>query len=541
MDNYTPQAIKDITKGDIEKISDKLNLKLNSTECDGYKDIINNLNELVSKLYLLEEEKLISNFPRLEISNKNNPFNSYSCQCILKGSDEGWLAGKTLAIKDNVMIAGLPLSNGSHLLDGYIPDQDATIVSRILKNGGNIKGKAKCEDLCFSANNFSCMNGPCVNPIDKTKSTGGSSSGSAALVKGGIVDITVGGDQGGSIRIPAASCGIMGFKTTYGLIPMTGCLGIEYTLDHIGPLGNTTEDIARFLNACAGPDGLDNRYFTYLNRSIFSIDNLTNKDGKTEWEIGQNIYYGICRSSVDYQAAWENYKTLFSKNLKIGVFSKVIDKCDDVIKNGFMKIKNQLVSNSKELHYNVEEFKFNKFQTLQNLFFAIICMGFYDNEITNDSTPNNTFNHHNTGLAKFIHSSKQTNLKDISHTNKAYMVFAEYIKSNYGNKFYTKLRNIRKELTDEFIKAFDGFDLIIMPTIMQTPPELTKKDCTIDTYFKDAFTNCGLTSPFNLLGLPAFTIDLDKGGSICPVMVVGKHFEDHRVLQFARYLETFNK
>jgi amidase len=112
------------------------------------------------------------------------------------------------------------------LLEGYIPDEDATLIKRLLDNGAIITGKTKCEDLCYSENSFTCVNGPVINPEDSNKTTGGSSSGSSALVSGNIVDIGIAGDQGGSIRIPSATCKVIGLKPTFGLIPCTGVLGL---------------------------------------------------------------------------------------------------------------------------------------------------------------------------------------------------------------------------------------------------------------------------------------------------------------------------
>ena len=111
------------------------------------------------------------------------------------------------------------MTNGSPLLDGYVPSADATIVTRILDAGGEIVGKAVCENLCFSGGSHTSYPEPVRNPRDPGRMAGGSSSGSAALVAAGACDMAIGGDQGGSIRIPSAWCGIFGLKPTWGLVP----------------------------------------------------------------------------------------------------------------------------------------------------------------------------------------------------------------------------------------------------------------------------------------------------------------------------------
>ena len=166
-----------------------------------------------------------------------------------------------MAIKDNVCVAGVPMTNGASTLEGYVPDIDATIVTRILDAGGTIVGKTVCEYFCFSGGSHTSSTGPVHNPRKMGYSAGGSSSGSGAVVAAGEVPMAIGGDQGGSIRMPAAYCGIYGMKPTHGLVPYTGIMPIELTIDHTGPMTATVEDNALLLEVLAGPDGLDPRQY----------------------------------------------------------------------------------------------------------------------------------------------------------------------------------------------------------------------------------------------------------------------------------------
>ncbi|KAJ8301556.1 hypothetical protein KUTeg_020543 [Tegillarca granosa] len=175
-------------------------------------------------------------------------------KCDIKGAPTGKLAGKTIALKDTICVAGVPMMNGSKIWEGYTPEFDATIVTRILDAGGNIKGKAVCEDMCFSGSSCTTSYGPLKNPYDETRTTGGSSCGSGLLVARGEVDMAIGGDQGGSIRIPAAWCGLVGLKPTWGLVPYTGAIPMETTLDHLGPITKTVKDCAILLEVLAGYD-----------------------------------------------------------------------------------------------------------------------------------------------------------------------------------------------------------------------------------------------------------------------------------------------
>src|ERR1700732_507974 len=194
-------------------------------------------------------------------SAEENRFGAWYVKTRIEGAPSGKLKGKTVAVKDNICVAGVPMMNGASTLEGYVPDVDATVVQRILDAGGTIVGKSVCEYFCFSGGSHTSASGPVHNPHRRGYSAGGASSGSAAVVGLGEVPMALGGDQGGSIRIPASFCGIYGLKPTHGLVPYTGIMPIELTLDHTGPMTATVEDNALLLEVLAGPDGLDPRQY----------------------------------------------------------------------------------------------------------------------------------------------------------------------------------------------------------------------------------------------------------------------------------------
>src|SRR3982074_861374 len=197
--------------------------------------------------------------PGYRPEGEENKYNAWYVKTEIKGASSGKLAGKKIAIKDNVCVAGVPMMNGASTLEGYTPDVDATIVTRILDAGGTIVGKAHCEYFCLSGGSHTCAAGPVHNPHKMGYSAGGPSSGSAVLVALGEVDMAIGGDQGGSIRMPASFCGAYGMKPTHGLVPYTGIMPIEIYIDHTGPMTATVSDNALLLEVIAGPDGYDPR------------------------------------------------------------------------------------------------------------------------------------------------------------------------------------------------------------------------------------------------------------------------------------------
>ena len=190
---------------------------------------------------------------------KSNKHNAWTYQCELRESKSGSLAGLTFAIKDSINLAGIPMAMGSELLDGWVPQTDATVVSRILANGGTILGKTTTENLCISGGSVTSWPLPVDNPLALGFSAGGSSSGSAAVVANNEVDVALGADQGGSIRIPAAFCGVLGHKPTHGLVPYTGIASLMPSLDHVGPIARSARNLALTLDAIAGPDQDDPR------------------------------------------------------------------------------------------------------------------------------------------------------------------------------------------------------------------------------------------------------------------------------------------
>jgi len=237
-------------------------LRLDEEEVRSFIGLVEGTLASYARLDQLAEPELPVKYPRsrgYRPDPEENPLKAWYYRCSITGAENGPLSGKRIAIKDNVCVAGVPMMNGSSALEGYVPEFDATVVTRILDAGGEISGKAVCEHLCFSGGSHTSDTGPVLNPHDHAHSAGGSSSGSAALVAAGEVDVAIGGDQGGSIRIPSCWCGTYGLKPTHGLVPYTGVFPIELTLDHTGPIAATVSDVALLLAAIAGEDGLDPR------------------------------------------------------------------------------------------------------------------------------------------------------------------------------------------------------------------------------------------------------------------------------------------
>ncbi|KAI1214214.1 amidase signature domain-containing protein [Annulohypoxylon truncatum] len=212
--------------------------------------------------------------------DEDNPMNAWNFQCNLKSSNptSEQLKDLTIAIKDNISVGGLPTTLGTVTealsRDGSLPISpiDASVVSRLLSAGGIIRGSSTCENHCASPLSFTSASGPVHHPLLHGYTSGGSSSGSCALVAahalkrqglsqqwGDTVELGIGSDQAGSVRIPASFTGIYGLKPTFGLVPYTGAASMAPMIDHLGPIASSLEGIATLLKVMAGYDGLDPR------------------------------------------------------------------------------------------------------------------------------------------------------------------------------------------------------------------------------------------------------------------------------------------
>src|SRR5256714_11291467 len=203
--------------GQLREIAHMYGMHLNDADLESFRGLMSAIFESYRRIDQLSEPTLPVRYARTggyRPTAEENPLNAWYQQCSIKGAASGPLAGKRIAIKDNVCVAGVPMMNGSSVLEGYVPEFDATIVTRILDAGGEIVGEAGCEHLCFSGGSHTSDTGPVLNPHDHTRSAGGSSSGSTALVVAGECDQAIWAGPGGSIRIPSAWCGAYGLQPT---------------------------------------------------------------------------------------------------------------------------------------------------------------------------------------------------------------------------------------------------------------------------------------------------------------------------------------
>jgi amidase len=250
---------------DIQEISDAMRLGLSGAEAVIMRDHLEahfaNLDSFMGTTGALPDVAAAQRDPGWKATDDNDPIGAWNWRCSI-GGGPGVLEGLTVGFKDHTAVAGIPMTFSMDALASFIPDQDAAVVSRVLAAGGIVAGKCNMDN--FSSASFGLggygQGRRVRNPHAHDHITGGTSSGSAAAVAAGDCDIAIGGDQAGSIRVPASWCGVLGLKPTFGLVSHAGIVsGSEPTIDHAGPFARTSENLARALTAIAGADDADHR------------------------------------------------------------------------------------------------------------------------------------------------------------------------------------------------------------------------------------------------------------------------------------------
>lgn len=337
----------------LKSVAARSNVKLDAQNEEHYRYLLDSFDATAQQIADLPPYTIpellpeAATLPRKYWKEPSNALNGWSHRTEITSPSPAskLLAGETFAFKDNVSIGGIPITGGTfpEILSGKsdypISEIDAVVVSRILQAGGTVAGSANCEHLSMSPLSFTGASGPVHNPWNKGWTAGGSSSGSGALVGasqvklwrkrqglpsiddelGPSVSMAIGGDQGGSIRIPAAYCGIYGLKPTHGLIPYTGILSLNPMIDHTGPMCTSLEDVATLLGVIAGYDGFDPRMTpespmksAVKDYSALLAGFISSKKEKGEWtqeKAGTGLRVGVIKESFGVLGLTDEVKT----------------------------------------------------------------------------------------------------------------------------------------------------------------------------------------------------------------------------------------
>lgn len=447
-----------------------------------------------SKPTALDETNRTSSVP----SDEDDPLNAFVRRCTVAGAGEGPLAGYDVGLKDSVSLAGVEMTCGSDVLAGYIPSTDATIVTRLLEAGATITGKLNMEDMAFSGSGEMSAHGPVPNPRDADYLAGGSSSGSAAAVVSGDVDVAIGTDQAGSIRIPAAWSGCVGHKPTYGLVPYTGIVGLGRSFDHVGPLARSVEDCARTLEAIAGVDDLDPRQGAVPTEAYTEALDANPAD-LTIGVLEEGFGHDESEAGVDDTVA-EALDTFADAGAELREVSVPMHRDGLVIWNG--------IANEETA------------ATIAGEGVGHFGNGYYDTEL----------------MAAFGRARRER-ADEFPPTVKLVAALGEYLAEEYHSHYYAKAQNLSRDLAAAYDEALEDVDVLAMPTTPQTAHERLEEPSRFEILDR-AVNMLANTSPFDVTGHPASSIPAGTSDGL-PVglMFVGGLFDDATVLQASHAFE----
>lgn len=437
--------------------------------------------------------------PGYRPSPAEDPLGAWYVKSTIRGARRGRLEGRTLAIKDNVCVAGLPMMNGASTLEGYVPDIDATVVRRVLDAGGTVLGKANCEYFCYSGGSHTNALVATRNPYDPTRTTGGSSSGCAALVAAGEVDMAIGSDQGGSVREPSAFCGLYGMKPTFGLVPYTGAFPIEMTLDHLGPMTRTVADNALLLEVIAGADGLDPRQGAPRTRAYTRA-------------LGAGVAglrIGVLEEGFGHEAS-----------------APEVDDAVRAAARRFEALGAELAPVSVPMH-----------RLGMSIWVPIAVEGSYRQLLGGYGAGDNFRGLYVSSLIA-AHASWPQKADLFSEILKLGMLCGDHLHHAFGGRYYAKAQNLSRRLREEYDRALTAHDLLLMPTTPITAPRLPPAGASRAELMSPGFVPIVNTAPFNCTGHPAINVPCAlRDGLPVGMMLVGRYFEETTLYRAAAAFE----
>jgi amidase len=442
--------------------------------------------------------------PGCRPNHREDPLNAWTWKCDIRAVEEsnGPLAGKNVSFKDHIAVAGIPMSFGAFALDGFVPDFDATVVTRVLQAGGRIIGKNVMNGLSggFGTGGGIGDYGRPLNPHNHQHVTGGSSSGSGAAVAAGQVDISFGGDQGGSIRIPAAFCGTLGLKPTFGLVSHFGIgFGSDQSIDYTGPLARTAEDTAAALQATAGRDAYDPRQTADVPLRMDVLDRLA--DGVSGLRIGV------------LEDAFEDAEAEVRDLVMAAV---------DVLAGAGAVVSKVRIPEHREV--NAAQAALSNEGAL-----AVFKTGFY-------GAFSRTY--YPTAVITAINQLWSAHADVMSPRTKLSLIAGELSKRNYHGRVYAKAQNVRPGFIRAYDTALANVDLLVMPTCLMTAPEDYRPESYMDALEDNLSRKSRVsdnTQPFNFTGHPALAVPVGKSTAGLPasMQLVGRFFDDPLLLRAA--------
>jgi len=398
--------------------------------------------------------------------------------------------GVPIAIKDIINVKDWEVTCCSNILKGYVSPYDATVIKNLREAGLSPFGRANMDEFAMgSATDTSCY-GKTLNPHNPNKTSGGSSGGSAAAVAAGIAIAALGTDTGGSVRQPAAYCGVVGMKPTYGRVSRYGVTAYSSSLDQVGPVTQNVEDAAILYDIISGHDPMDST-----------------------------------SANVDYTAVTPNLNS--DKKMTIAVIDNFIEEASPAIKSAYEKTINAL----KEAGHNIVHKNMLDTDKILSSYYIV-------------ATAEASANLSRFDGVRYGNRKGEAGLKDMyiqtksqgfgSEVQKRIMLGSFVLSSGYYDAYYIKAQKVRHLIKDEYTKIFEDADLILSPVAPTTAPEFGAFKSSLEMYLSDIYT-----ISVNLAGLPAISIPVDKDEDGMPIglQLIANAYEEQTLFDGALSLE----
>ncbi|WP_101296625.1 Asp-tRNA(Asn)/Glu-tRNA(Gln) amidotransferase subunit GatA [Halegenticoccus soli] len=439
--------------------------------------------------------------------------NAFITEETVESDADGPLSGKTIAVKDNISTEGLRTTCGSAMLEEYVPPYDATVVTRLKESGATIVGKTNMDEFGMGGTTETSAYGPTKNPVDHSRVPGGSSGGSAAAVAAGDADLALGTDTGGSVRNPAAFCGVVGIKPTYGLVSRYGLVAYANSLEQIGPLAPTVREAAELLDVIAGPD---------------------DSDSTTREEGADSNYAAAADGDVD--------------GLTVGVVTDLVEGADDRV----VEVFEDAVADLESEGATVREVSLDSLEHAVQAYYVIAMseassnLARYDGvrygvSASSASGGSEDGRSESSGVSggfegNWNDSFARSREAGFGPEVKRRVLLGTYaLSAGYHEKYYKKAQDARAWIKRDFDEALSEADVLASPTMPVLPPKLGESlSDPLQLYLIDANT-----VPVNLANLPAISVPAGEADGL-PVglQLVGSKFGEAEIVRAASAAES---
>ena len=421
-------------------------------------------------------------------------YNVFITEETIEGAADGLLADSTVAVKDNISTEGVRTTCGSEMLDDYVPPYDATVVEKLTDAGATIVGKANMDEFGMGSTTETSAYGAAENPVAPGRVPGGSSGGSAAAVAAGEADLALGSDTGGSIRNPAAFCGVVGIKPTYGLVSRYGLVAYANSLEQIGPLAPTVEEAAALLDVISGPD---------------------ERDATTREEGAETDYASAATGEVE--------------DTTIGVPTELVEGADEEVRERFEATLDDLC----EQGATVEEVSLPSVEHAVEAYYVIAMSEASSNLARFDGV---RYGHSGGFDGNWNETFSKAREEGFGEEVKRRILLGTYaLSAGYHDKYYKQAQDARAWVKQDFDEAFESVDVLASPTMPTPPFEVGESlEDPLQMYLADANT-----VPVNLADLPAISVPAGEVDDGLPVGIqfIGPAFGEEEIIRVGSAVE----